>query len=127
MRLQTLNRNIIAAFALVLGLTGCMATSGGAAGGGGRPNELTTAEFTPDLQVLTLYQAIQRLRPAWLRARGGSGPRVYVNGVQRGGVDELNSLRVDQIESASRMSPADATTRYGTDHGGGVIFVVLRR
>jgi len=34
---------------------------------------------------------------------------------------------VDQVQQAERMSPSDATTRYGTDHGGGVIFVSLRR
>ena len=50
-------------------------------------------------------------------------------------IKELTDLKEDKPsifkhinpESASRMSPADATTRYGTDHGGGVIFVVLRR
>ena len=117
---------MVASFALALGLAGCAAT-GGAGMGGGSANELLAEDFTPDMQVLTLYQAVQRLRPAWLRGRGGQNPRVYVDGVMRGGLDELEALRVDQVQGAERMSPSDATTRYGTDHGGGVIFVLLRR
>ena len=126
MRPHKLNRSMVASFALALGLAGC-AAAGGAGMGGGSANELLAEDFTPDMQVLTLYQAVQRLRPAWLRGRGGQSPRVYVDGVMRGGLDELEALRVDQVQGAERMSPSDATTRYGTDHGGGVIFVILRR
>jgi len=126
MRLYMSNRITVASFALAVGLAGC-AGAGGARLGGGSANELSEADFTPDMQVLTLYQAVQRLRPAWLRGRGGQRPLVYVNGVRRGGVEELEALRVDQITTAERMSPSDATTRYGTDHGGGVIFVILKR
>ena len=126
MRLYMSNRIMVASFALAVGLAGCAGT-GGAGVGGGSANELSEADFTPDMQVLTLYQAVQRLRPAWLRGRGGQSPRVYVDGVMRGGLEELEALRVDQITGAERMSPSDATTRYGTDHGGGVIFVLLKR
>ena len=126
MRPHKLHGIMVASFALARGLAGC-ASAGGAGQSGGSANELMAEDFTPDMQVLTLYQAVQRLRPAWLRGRGGQGPRVYVDGVMRGGLEELEALRVDQISGAERMSPADATTRYGTDHGGGVIFVLLRR
>jgi len=128
MRRHKLNLIMAASFTLVLGLAGCASGStGGSRMGGSSANELSAEDFTPDMMVLSVYQAVQRLRPAWLRGRGGQSPRVYVDGVMRGGLNELEALRVDQIQGAERMGPADATTRYGTDHGGGVIFVLLRR
>ena len=126
MRPHKLNRSMVASFALALGLAGC-AAAGGAGMGGGSANELTLEDFGADMQSSTLDDAIRRLRPAWLRGRGGMSPRVYVDGVMRGGLGELSALRVDQVQSASRLSPSDATTQYGTGHGGGVIFVILRR
>ena len=81
----------------------------------------------------TARQVVERLRPSWLRvARGVSmgGGRVYaqvlVNGALRGGLEELTSLNSFDVEDMRYLSPADATTRYGTGFLGGAIEVRTR-
>ena len=72
----------------------------------------------------TAMEVIRRLRPAWLLARG-SDPVVYVDNVRRpGGVDALFNVTVGQIRLLEFIGAADATTRWGTGHTGGVIQVL---
>ncbi len=80
------------------------------------------------------YEAIERLRPSWLWERGSKTiqnsdphPVVYVDGMRRGGLSELYTISVDDVESISLISPADATTRWGTGHMSGVILVTTQR
>jgi len=81
------------------------------------------------------YQLVQRLRPQWLRGRGATSlrdprptlPVVYVNGIREGGPDTLRRFDVGEILSIDYLGAADATTRFGTGHAGGVILVQLRR
>ena len=72
----------------------------------------------------TAMEVVRRLRPAWLLLRGAD-PVVYVDNVRRpGGVDALFSVPVGQIRLLEFIGAADATTRWGTGHTGGVIQVV---
>ncbi len=72
----------------------------------------------------TAMEVVRRLRPAWLLARGAD-PVVYVDSVRRpGGVDALFNVPIGQIRLLEFISAADATTRWGTGHTGGVIQVV---
>ncbi len=72
----------------------------------------------------TAMEVVRRLRPAWLLARGAD-PVVYVDNVRRpGGVDALFNVPVGQIRLLEFIGAADATTRWGTGHTGGVIQVV---
>lgn len=80
---------------------------------------------------MTAYEAVVQLRPAFLRARGARSIRdpspnariVYVNDMRHGGIDVLRSIRVEEIDEIRFISAADATTRWGTGHAGGVIQV----
>lgn len=78
------------------------------------------------------YEAIQRLRPRWLRSRGStvSGGRfyavVYVDGSRYGELGVLRSLEVGDIETIRFINSRDATTRYGTGHPGGVIAIATK-
>jgi len=77
---------------------------------------------------LNVYDAIQRLRPSWLRGRVGSAPVVLVDGTSQGGdLRTLRSYRVRDIEEIEYMSASDATNRYGTGYGSGVILLTTRR
>ncbi|MEJ2206655.1 MAG: hypothetical protein P8170_21400 [Gemmatimonadota bacterium] len=123
-------RLLIAFLALALGLTGC-ASSGGGGGGDSAPrgsaNRIIFEELEP-VQQLDGYDAVRRLRPMWLRARGGASPQVLVDGNrQPGGLDALRSLRVSEIQEMRFLSSSDATTRYGTGFDGGAILVTTRR
>jgi outer membrane cobalamin receptor len=80
------------------------------------------------------YDVVQRIRPEFLRQRGASSIQggsqlavVYVDGVRRGGPEALRQLRATEVEEIRFVSGTDATTRYGTDHGGGAIEVRSRR
>jgi hypothetical protein len=55
------------------------------------------------------------------------GIRLYVDGMSRGYVTELTSLRTSSVERMQYLSGPEATSRYGTDHGDGAILVTLRR
>ena len=79
-----------------------------------------------------VWEALLKLRPLWLRARGGTGsmvssrptaPVVYVAGIPYGAPRTLQTMNVDQIRRVEFINASDATTRFGTGHSGGVIWV----
>lgn len=123
--------------ALAVVLLAACATAGGSPGRRGSGDTLTAEEIreeAPDLQ--TAYDAVERLRPRYLRERAnptaGIGANrvdpvvVYVNGIRRGGVNELRRIRVAEVETIHYVRPTDAQTRYGNNHGSGAIEVTLR-
>lgn len=118
---------------VVLSMTvaGCAAGAGGGAGGGS-PNVLTSAELE-QVRELNCYEAVQRLRPNWLRTRGRvsmltqQGIQLYVDNVQRGYVTELVSIRASSVERMRFLSAPEATARFGTDHVDGAVLVTTRR
>ncbi|HET9984868.1 MAG TPA: hypothetical protein VFQ38_14820 [Longimicrobiales bacterium] len=80
------------------------------------------------------FDAVERLRPEFLRPRGTSSlstgapdlPAVFLDGIHAGGLEMLRALRPTEIELIRFVSAADATTRYGTGYPGGVIEVVTK-
>jgi len=80
------------------------------------------------------YHAVQSLRPNWLWNRGNATildpaplPLVYLDGVRSGDVEVLRLVSTDAVDTISRLSPSDATTRWGTGHLAGAIEVRTRR
>lgn len=86
-------------------------------------------------QIQTALDAVQQLRPHFLRERAnptaGVGAArvepvvVYVNGVRRGGVQELSRIRPEEVVTIKYMRPTDAQTRFGNGHGSGALEVTL--
>lgn len=82
----------------------------------------------------TVHDAISRLRPEWLRRRGRISIQdpnageivVYLDGLRYGGVGSLTTLRAGAVEDITYMDASDATTRFGTGHGGGAILIRTR-
>ena len=79
----------------------------------------------------TMYEAIDRLRPAWLGGEsvGRSGttrPSVYMNRLYLGGPGELERVRVRDVVEVRLISPRLALDRYGADNPAGAIEVVTR-
>jgi hypothetical protein len=108
-------------------------------GGGGGPRvdqSLLTAQQLEDLGPgISVYEAIERLRPTWLRDRGTSSPSpAYENDTQAKlhidqtpyPLDNLRSMRTTDIETIRFISATDATTRYGTGYVNGLIEVRTR-
>jgi hypothetical protein len=86
--------------------------------------------------VTTLYDALQRVRPDFLRgsgltnARGETSlPSVRLNGVRAGALDILKLIQVAEVVDVRYRRPVTALTMYGStcDCIGGVIEVTTRR
>lgn len=82
-------------------------------------------------------QIVQKLRPQMLRGRGrlspndtngeASMPRVFVDDVSYGTVDNLANITASQIREIRFMSATDATTKWGTGYMGGAILVTTKK
>jgi hypothetical protein len=86
------------------------------------------------LTVTSAYDAIQRLRPRWLRGRGPTNfsaevslPVVFVDEVRFGPAQSLQSISLGDVEEMNFMSARDATTRFGTGYPAGIIEIRTKR
>ena len=108
----------VMAFAVLF--TAC--ASGGSGEGRTRVNpNVISADELVTVANLSVYDAIQRLRPQWLQSRSGAAPVVHMNGSQIGGLGQLRSISASTLSQIRYQNGRDATTRYGTGYGGGVI------
>ncbi len=88
-----------------------------------------TREEVRDPRFNSAWDAVQALRGNWLHDRGTASFRlqteilVYVDGVRQGNVSFLRNIPSTDVESIRFFSGMDATTRWGLDHGKGVIYV----
>lgn len=87
--------------------------------------DLITEEDLAALPPSDAYQAVERLRPRWLRRRGTSQlAQLRIDGrLIPAGVTTLRTLRSDMIEEMRFIDSRDATTQFGTGFTGGLIDV----
>lgn len=115
----------LALFLLMLAAA-CSTTTGGQ-GGTRRSADLITQEELQTVSNLSVYDAVRRLRPAWLRVRSAAAqPVVFVDGARVGDVNVLNSYRAAEFVEIRHRNGRDATTLYGTGVGGGTIELSTR-
>ncbi len=96
---------------------------------------ITAAELRPG-EHRDVYEAIQRLRPQFLRSRGATSiratsaeanlPVVFVDEQRLGGVSTMRGLPIENVREIRFIAPRDATTRWGTGYTAGVIMIVTR-
>jgi hypothetical protein len=100
----------------------------------GSPDRITQEELAT-IDVQNALQAVQRLRPSMLQNRGGAsssitqGPQdvvVYVDQTRMGGPQTLAQIPITDVKEIQHLSGTDATQRYGTGHGSGVIIVIRK-
>ena len=82
-------------------------------------------------------QIVQKLRPQMLTTRGrfspadssdaGARPRVVVDGVAYGQVENLVNVNAISVMEIRYISATDATTRFGTGYVGGAILVTTKK
>jgi hypothetical protein len=109
-----------------------------APGGGTAPRtggSVIAQEELEALPALTVLQAIERLRPSWLRGRvttvrGATRARyfayVFVDRVPTGDLEVLGRMNAMDVREIRFLSASDATTRYGTGYPGGIIEVFTK-
>ena len=100
------------------------------------PNVLLPGDFQ-GLESLNLGDAIQRLRPDWIRRSAarqpgrvaGSGSAdplaIWVDANRAGGVEVLNSLAVQGVASVRYYSGPEAQARFGNGNSSGAIHVTM--
>lgn len=124
----------LASVFLAVVLAGCASSPGTSSPG--RQRDLITFEEIAGSNVGTAYEVIEKLRPEYLRSRGSVSPLrsaeperavVYIDGVRSGGPDALRNIPRESLQEVRYLNGSDATTMYGTGHGGGAIQVRTRR
>jgi len=102
----------------------------------GSGNVITAEEIARE-NVSSAFEAVERLRPQFLRSRGKTStdsrdepttaqplPVVYMDETRFGGIASLRDIPVSDIKEIRYISPSDATTMWGTGHANGVIQIV---
>ena len=127
-----MTKSITTALALLLLLCACASTGGVSSAAGGRA-DLLTEEQLREQSFNTAYEAVLSLRPNWLRTRGVDSFRspgqvqVYVDNMRMGGVSTLEQIPAIAIYWIRWYDGLDASSRWGLDHGNGVIYVSTSR
>ena len=128
------SRRMRALFALALGCTlaGCAAATTGQ-GKQSNSAELTESELAAT-NSQNLYDAIAKLRPAWLTNRGPKSVTdmtlatvdVFMGGTMVGNTDYLRDVRLLDVRGVRFWNAGEAATRFGMGHPRGVIELVRR-
>ena len=93
---------------------------------------IVTREELVHTHYANLYDAVAALRHNWLQPRGAdsfSNPsqvRVYLDNVSLGSTESLRNLPANSVMYMKWFDGVSATTRWGTDHAAGVIFLSTR-
>ena len=113
---------------LLITLTVAACASSGRVDGGVRrnPDVISLAELN-EISDRSAYEAVERLRPRWLRGRGG---RTGLPGIiwddRSYRFDILRSMPIEQVEEMKFINAMDATTLWGTGYPDGIIQVTSR-
>jgi hypothetical protein len=116
---------------IALAVQACATTGGQGSASGGR-DVITAEELSNAAGVTNAFEAVERLRPNFLRSRGPTSIRepsvppiiVYLDQVRLGQVDSLRGITVESIRLIRHIPARDAQQRFGLDHTGGVIEVI---
>ena len=124
----------LAAVVVLLALAGCArAATPGADSRGARRATLTQEQLAAT-NSLSLYDAIQKLRPDWLTSRGPTSvtdptpavASVYMAGTRLGRVDYLREMRVLDVTEVRYWDAGQASARFGMGHPRGVIEITRK-
>ncbi|HEX6041036.1 hypothetical protein [Longimicrobium sp.] len=89
---------------------------------------LISAEEIAQTPATSVYEIVQRLRPAWLQQRAAQGaygyPTVYMGSQALGGVERLREMNSANVAEIRYLDPVQATSRFGRNVPFGVIQVV---
>jgi hypothetical protein len=98
------------------------------------PNVITADEISR-VNVQDGFEVIQKLRPAMLRPRQIASVNaqakgelvVYVDNTRYGNAESLRQISASSIAAVRYFSAAEAQTKWGSGHPGGVIEVITKR
>jgi hypothetical protein len=128
-RSRTPFRIVIVACCLLL--TACAAQSTATRGG---QRNLLTADDLARAGDVSLFEAINMLRPTFLQVRPASmagtqqaAPlQVYVGPLQMEGVEHLREIMAKNVQEVRYLEPREANARFGGNHGTGALLVTMQ-
>lgn len=101
--------------------------------GGVKSSDVITIDEILTTKTQNAYDAVRRLRPAFLQSRGPitllerdnapSQPLVYLDNRRYGDIESLKTITVDGIYEIRYLSPNQAQLKWGMNHAAGVIHV----
>ena len=117
------------------------ACGGGGAGTTAQPNtQSRTARGPADIiseaeihasSYQNALEVVQGLRPTMMRPRGTSTSQyqvvAYMDDVKLIDLNGLSTIPAERVKEIRYINARDATTRWGTGHGSGVILVTTKR
>ena len=127
-----LPRALILAVATVC-VVGCASAPSHGQSGRANGNQLTQTDLAAT-NSNNLYDAIAKLRPAWLSSRGPTSvsdatptsANVFMNGSMLGNADYLKQVGVLDVSEVRYWDAASASARFGMGHPRGVIEITRR-
>jgi len=134
-RRRSSRRRVPLALLAALVSSGCAGASHGAQPEARMQLEVLTGDELRETRTANVWDALRQLRPRWLRPRATSSlveplaeePIVYVQGIRHGPLRSLQQINLDNVRRVEFIDGRDATTRFGTGHGGGVLMIDLDR
>jgi hypothetical protein len=95
---------------------------------------LITADEIAKSNATNAYEAVERLRPAFLRTRGSQSLQnqepptamIYVDGMRYGPLQTLSSVPAMGIVSIQYLNAIEATQRFGFGNEGGAIMITTK-
>jgi len=124
----------VAAAALLTLLTLAVASCAHLPAEGQHPTNIITAEEIERSQSVNAYEAISKIQPNFLVARGPTSisgsdsglPNVYVDDVPYGPISTLQNIPAADVAMIRMYRAWEATYRFGTGNMGGVIDVFTK-
>jgi len=115
----------------VAALLGC-ASAGSS--GAPRNRSVITEEELATAHVTSAFDAVERLRPLWLRSHGEMSintpgtayANVYVDGQRYGDLNTLRNLLANQIAEIRYYNGPEGASRFGLQNTSGVIEVKMK-
>ena len=139
MRVRVLMAAVLIAVGSGCSSSGSSSSATGAPRAPSRQNDVITAAEIAEraADASNALQIVQKLRPQMLTTRGrfspadssdaGARPRVVVDGVAYGQVENLVNVNAISVMEIRYISATDATTRFGTGYVGGAILVTTKK
>lgn len=123
-----------AAAALALSFVACAGVHGVPAPTPSHDRSVLQEQDLRTVERLSAFEALRRLRPAWLSTRGQAAlvaperesVRVYLDDMPLGDVWSLKRIPVRTVGSIRHLDAHDATLVFGVGHAEGAILVTTR-
>jgi len=141
---MTTRSSLIIAAVVAFATAGCASSPGGSTGATQQSSspsrshtsrDVITQEELAKVDVQNALDAVRRLRPNFLQTHGGMTSSitqggqdvvVYVDNTRMGGPSTLAQIPITDVKEIQYLNGTDATQRYGTGHGSGVIIVIRK-